>query len=238
MTGPTAPRHVDAPRQDVQPRASKPRTAETAAFPSLLADEPRDDDNPLRATPFEQNGVLGRRVPASLVALEKARSTDRTPAEQSASTAGEPAAAERDEAFEARSNRASPSIPANAARAGPPNIAQATQDEAKPAPRAMLATEPVQVVRRVTRTIATPAPPRMPARNAPNRSAANTIFVAIHAVEQGCAVYARAGRMSATDRENLRQSMRALLAEHGLSAEHIRIDGDDFVEMGGDQWQR
>ena len=62
------------------------------------------------------------------------------------------------------------------------------------------------------------------------------IFVAIHAVEQGCAIYARAGRMSATEREYLRHSVRALLAEYGLSAERICIDGADVVgEVGGDQ---
>jgi len=65
------------------------------------------------------------------------------------------------------------------------------------------------------------------------------MFVAIHAVEQSCVVYARTGRMSATERDNLRQSVRALLAEYGLSGDRVCIDGVDAVaEVGVDQWQQ
>ncbi|MFZ2031072.1 MAG: hypothetical protein WAU68_12230 [Vitreimonas sp.] len=41
--------------------------------------------------------------------------------------------------------------------------------------------------------------------------------------------------MSATERQNLRHSVRALLAEHGLSSEGIWIDGADAITDSGEE---
>jgi len=77
--------------------------------------------------------------------------------------------------------------------------------------------------------------PATPPRSPPRAAHTSTLFVAIHALEHGRVVYARAGRMGATERETLRKSIHALLAEHGLSADSICIDGADAV--GDNRWR-
>jgi hypothetical protein len=67
---------------------------------------------------------------------------------------------------------------------------------------------------------------------------ANAICVAVHAIDNGLAVYARVGRMNATEREQLRQAVRRLLAEHGVSEVNLVIDGETITEAAGtEQWQ-
>lgn len=240
MSGPNAPRQVDAPRPDIRPRMPKPRPADTASFPALLSENDAEIDEAFHAAPFESDGVLGRQLSAQSTGVEAAPHV----AEHLEQAAGLPQEAPTNTETEmpaSSEQHGSPSMGAPSGGAGARAAATmgARQVDQKPSSSAVLPQVAPQLSPRETRVMAPPSPVRTAAPMAPNRMNANPVFVALHAVEQGCVVYARAGRMSATERENLRHSVRALLAQYGLSSEGIWIDGVEAISgVGADQWPR
>jgi hypothetical protein len=241
MTGPIPPRHLDAPPLDIPPRQPKRREVDTPRFPALLAEDAPTEGNALRAISFEGSGVFGRPPAAPQAETRAARScgidVDATLAAPAPSS---PSEAVRPLASGDKHRPTSISVGAlsviNDEHTATATLREHEQASSVFAPPAASATRtPRRISPASTESCASNAAPRA----APRRNASNTIFVAIHAVEQGCIVYARAGRMSATERENLRQSVRALLAEHGLTADSICIDGESAVAgVGGDLWLR
>ena len=62
------------------------------------------------------------------------------------------------------------------------------------------------------------------------RAQASSIYVALHATDEGMRVFARIGNMAPTERARLREAIALLLAEHGLSAADVILDADgDFT---------
>lgn len=78
------------------------------------------------------------------------------------------------------------------------------------------------------RSVRAPASPRTP------------LSLVMHASDSGVSVFARAGRMAATARERLRQALRALLTEKGVTAKHITLDGESDQAQQGEthSWPR
>jgi hypothetical protein len=239
VTGPNAPRHVDAPRPMSRPRTPKARTAEAPHFPSLLADETAEADKALNATPFESGGVLGRREPAPTNAGPSPTivhdGDTGSHALLATTPAGMPQAAEVDQGREQTRSATGRAVAINTNTAAGLHA----YTEGKSSPGAVQPSAMPPTATRAVRATSLTSSPRATSRPPINKNSVNTIFVAIHAVEQGCAIYARVGRMNATEREQLRHSVSGLLAEYGLSAESINIDGVDAVTgVGGDQWPR
>ena len=239
MTGAAPPRHIERRLSEAHTRSPRPQDNTGADFPSLLDRLSHDDDAATSAGPFDGSGVLGRRERAhDAPAVATSAPTPLAPAQQESLSERaiecEAAAHKLTDAAETAIHL--PDIPTSrppltptskSARCGDvrvSNAAAATSPMAKSTP---------DVERR---SGATPSPQLT--QRPPPRTHANAIFVAIHALQQSCAIYARTGRMSATERENLRNSIRALLAEHGLSIDAIAIDGEySNAESGWDRWR-
>lgn len=233
MTGPSAPRNVDTPRP-VRQRLPQAHPPETQPFPALITgDQP--GDSAFNATPFERDGVLGRPVftpPADAPPVQRAAvvTSDAPPSLHQARRLEGPEAAlatgmRREAAMQSQQPNSSDPTPVAISA-----VIRTSEDIASYAPQSNISTP------RGSATDSERAGQARPAsRSAANKANVNPIFVAIRALEQGCVVYARAGRMSATERQNLRHSVRALLAEHGLSSEGIWIDGADAITDSGEE---
>jgi len=227
----TAP--VKPPHPQPQKAAAPPHVAH---FDALLRDASPPSIEQSQTTAFDQTGLFGKRgsleaetsAPDSQnVAVDEAPLSDAAPQDIAAleRSAAPPPVSTASKAPEAPHENATASPAAAKVSVEKPTIANSSGASCG-TPRIATRAQPPQ-----------PVLPRQRQQLFTSRQSA--VFVAIHAIDQSLSVIARAGRMPATERARLRNAVRDLLAEHGVSEAQVFLDGEMFIDSGGCvQWPR
>jgi len=226
-----------APVKPPHPQPQKVAAPQQIAhFDALLREASPPSIEQSQTTAFDQTGLFGKRgsleaetsAPESQnVAVDEAPLRDAAPQDIAAlerSAAPRPVST-ASEAPDARHENAT----------APPAAEKVSREKAPIANSSSASSATARIATRAS-SPRTALPRQRQQLFTPRQSA---VFVAIHAIDQSLSVIARAGRMPATQREKLRNAVRDLLAEHGVSEAQVFLDGEMFIDTWGcEQWPR